>query len=306
MSDGHRRPLADAASGPYDPHIMTPTDAATTASGGSSRPTKILPTPRIAFPKQVDLLRAYAAASGDGASGVPLSAASSIVGMANSTISLANPFFQDIGLLVKAENGFLPSPEVVSFSDVFKWDQGSAGTELAPILKKSWFGLALIPRASFGDLPYREAVTILAREARAEPRYGGQIRMLIDYLELAQIVVREGDLLRGGISIGVDRASASPTNKPTAQTPTAKPVTADRPQDLPLLVQGLLQQLPTGREWTRAKSEKWIELAKLTFEVVYDFAPPTELTKPSPPTGEAPGAATPAASRLPDGDDDDG
>src|SRR2546427_12477319 len=71
-----------------------------------SRPTKYLPTDRIAPQKQLDLLRAWGAASGPSGKAGTNGDVASIVGLSSSTVSLANPFFVENGLLQKTDNAF--------------------------------------------------------------------------------------------------------------------------------------------------------------------------------------------------------
>src|SRR4051812_41635485 len=80
------------------------------------RPKKTLPTERIAFPKQLDILRAHAVLSHDGEKAATNIAVGDFVGMSHGTVSLANPFFVDVGLLVKSNGSHLPSKEVIEFS----------------------------------------------------------------------------------------------------------------------------------------------------------------------------------------------
>src|SRR5271157_4144845 len=84
-----------------------------------ARPAKVLPTDRIAFPRQLDLLRAYAIASGPTGKAVSLNDVASVMKLTASTISLANPFFTDIGLIARIEGGFVPAAEVISFNRAF-------------------------------------------------------------------------------------------------------------------------------------------------------------------------------------------
>src|SRR5579883_519265 len=67
------------------------------------KPAKVLPSQRIAFDKQLDILRAYAAASGPSCTPVSSEQVSKIVGMAESSFPLVNPFFCDVGFIQKIE-----------------------------------------------------------------------------------------------------------------------------------------------------------------------------------------------------------
>lgn len=238
-------------------------------SGGKRR---VLPTPRIAFAKQLDLLRAYSAASGEGVQGVPNEQVANIVGMSASTVSLANPFFADIGLIHRGGGGYIPAPEVVAFARSYQWDEDYAGTEIGPLLRDSWFGQALMPRLQFSPISEDVALRELGKAANAAPKYRAQLRTLLDYLKAGNLIVRNGEMIEA------DRDAPSGTSKPSTATEGPQDKQAEKPAEpvvpggpLPLLIQGLLQQLPRDQKWSRSKAERWLDLAKLTFETVYDF-----------------------------------
>ena len=81
-----------------------------------SKPTEALPTKRIAFKKQLDLLRAFSALSGPDGKTVTSKEAVEALSLEPSTVGLAMPFFTGVGFLLRTEMGFLPSQEVISFS----------------------------------------------------------------------------------------------------------------------------------------------------------------------------------------------
>src|SRR5579863_8993712 len=70
-------------------------------AAASSKPTKFLPTDRITFSRQLDILRAWAAASGPLGKAVANNDVADIVKMQASTVSLANAFFASVGLLTR-------------------------------------------------------------------------------------------------------------------------------------------------------------------------------------------------------------
>jgi hypothetical protein len=235
---------------------------------------RILPTPRIAFAKQLDLLRAHAAASGSDRRAVGNAEVAPFVGLSKSTISLANPFFTDIGLLERNGGSFVPSPEVMKFAQAFEWDADHAAQELAPLLQRAWFGEALLPRLGFKSLPEKEALRIMDQEAAAGPAYEPQLRTILDYLEAAGLIQREGDSVRSAPQ--PQRQGASPSSAETdTEEPSAPPkapaTVPEGSRSLPMLIQGLLQELPRGSTWDRESADRWLNLAKLTFEMVYDF-----------------------------------
>ncbi|MGH9555713.1 MAG: hypothetical protein ACRD2Y_07810, partial [Terriglobales bacterium] len=69
-------------------------------SKATARPTKILPTDRITFTRQLDILRAWAAISGPMGKIATNNAVADVVKMQASTVSMANAFLNSVGLLV--------------------------------------------------------------------------------------------------------------------------------------------------------------------------------------------------------------
>lgn len=160
------------------------------------KPTQILPTDRFVFSKQLNVLRAYGVASGFGNKPTRINDVANIVKMNASTVSMANPFFIDVGLLQKSGLGYMPAPEVINFSRAYEWNPDAATHKLAPLLEQTWFARELLPRLTFGQMAEDEAIADLAQTASAGPEYRNQIRILIDYLEAAGLVQRDGDFVR--------------------------------------------------------------------------------------------------------------
>ncbi len=162
------------------------------------RPAKTLPTERIQFPKQLDVLRAYAAASGPTGKAVTLKAVADLVKMVESTVSLSNGFFTDTGLITRTAEGVLPSQDVVNYLRAYEWNPETAAQKLAPTLRSTWFGQRLVTKLSFQPMNEGEAIQDLAQEAAAGKEYEKQIITLLDYAEAAGIIVRENETIRLG------------------------------------------------------------------------------------------------------------
>ena len=146
-------------------------DSETAAEAGRAgpakrlKPTKPLPTDRISFPKQVDLLRAFAVAYTTTGRPVTYNDVASIVSMSASTVALAVPFWADIGLMERNDNAHTPSSIVLAFNRGYEWNSETAPHKLAPILRDAWFGKALLPRLAFRSMEEREAIEVLAARA---------------------------------------------------------------------------------------------------------------------------------------------
>lgn len=44
---------------------------------------------------------------------------------------------------------------------------------------------------------------------------------------------------------------------------------SERP--VPMLIRGLVENLPADRKWTRREMENWLAVAEKVFDVLYDF-----------------------------------
>ena len=163
-----------------------------------TKPKYVLPTPRISFQKQLDLLRAWATTSGGNQTVVTTTAVAKVLGIHASTASIANPFFEKTRLLKRSGRGFIPSQEVVAFNSAHKWKPESAAKKLWPVFRETWFAGCLLPKLAFNSLSEVEAINILGEEAEAEKKSRPQLKMLLDFLNAADVIRRErGNILPG-------------------------------------------------------------------------------------------------------------
>lgn len=243
-----------------------------TQPAARAKPTRALPTRRIAFETQLDILRAYGAMGADGR-GVTNEDLAGIVDLHAKTTSLVNTFFTDVGFIGKAERGNAPAAEVIEFQRAYQWDPDAAARQLAPILSQSWFWEVLQPKLAFNALKEAAAIAALGQAAAAEKYYAPELRLVLEYLEAGGLVSRDNGMVTSMPSPSAEQ-STQDKQPDQPQTPVASPPTAAPSRgSLPLLVQGLLEQLPRDGHWTKKKSEKWLDLARLTFEIVYEFKP---------------------------------
>jgi len=195
--------------------------AARPAAAPVTKPNKYLPTDRITFSRQLDILRGWAAASGPNGRIANNDDAAKIVKMASSTLSMNNAFYSQNGFLIKSDGGYIPAPEVLSFLRAYEWAPESAATKLAPILSKTWFAEELLPKLDFGPLTTDEAIQLLADACTAGPDYRGQLRFLLDYLGNGGLIEWDGNQVRKGAGAVVSSAKAPSTD--TVQTPSNPP-----------------------------------------------------------------------------------
>lgn len=160
------------------------------------RPQRILPSERIAFTRQLDILRAYVAASGPSGNPVKVVDVAKIVRVVPQTVSLMNSFLLDTGLITRNELGFVPSNEAVNYVRAHEWNPETATQKLAPLIERTWFAEVLLPKISFSPLKEDVAIEEIAQSASAGPEYRSQIRVLLEYLIAAGLAIRDGEMLK--------------------------------------------------------------------------------------------------------------
>ncbi|MEX2156342.1 MAG: hypothetical protein WD773_05830 [Gemmatimonadales bacterium] len=217
--------MAEKAEAVASPQVAKP------ESGAKARPIKTLPTDRIKFDKQLDLLRAYAAISGPTLKSVSNKDVAGVVEMVASTVSISNKFFSEMGFLLAAsDGGYTPASDVVSYVRAYEWKPETAAYKLAPTILRTWFAERLVPKLRYRQMDEAEAITDLAEEAAASQVYQNQLKILLDYLTASGIIVREN----GRVNLGPQAnavASGNGTAATTAGVPDApRPETAAPPK----------------------------------------------------------------------------
>jgi hypothetical protein len=183
----------------------------------AARPSLTLPTDRVAFSKQLDILRAYAIASGPTARAVSNGEVASIVKMVPQTVAICNSFFAGSGLIERNGSGYSPSAEVISFNRAYEWTPETASHKLAPKLSAAWFSERLIGKLRFRPMDIDSAITDLAEAAAAGPDYKNQLRMVLDYMAAAGLIaINDNRVTAGKFQPPDDSAHAS---EPVAVAP---------------------------------------------------------------------------------------
>jgi hypothetical protein len=157
--------------------------------------TKTLPTDRIAFERQVEILRAYAACY-ESNGGKPVSNAQAGDTLkptfSASTLGVAVPFFVDNSFISRVEGDFVPSPELVAYNQAVALNVAEAKRKIRPLIENTWFCRLLAPRLRLSPQSINDCIGILAIEAKAEKEHLPRIEPLIKFLELAGIVAISG------------------------------------------------------------------------------------------------------------------
>ncbi|MDO8270460.1 MAG: hypothetical protein Q7U82_00875 [Gammaproteobacteria bacterium] len=167
--------------------------------GGRSKKQKglySLPAAKLTTSKQFNLLKAFAIASGTERKAVTIQEVGTLQNISPGTVSICNPFFQQTGLVEKIGHKFKASLEVLAYYQRLEWNDTEAGKKLAPILRKTWFAEVLIPRLQMNAMTEDSAIQALSDTSNASPSEKRQLLMTLDYLELAGIIVRDGNMVR--------------------------------------------------------------------------------------------------------------
>lgn len=235
------------------------------SKGLKSKPAKVLPTDRVSFDKQLALLRGYAAASGAEKRAVSNSEVGSVVGVHPGSVSNCNPFFFDVGLIVRESGVYKPSEAVFDYANSYAWSADEAGLKLASTLSGTWFYAALLPRLNFRPLAKDEALKVLADEAKAAPEYRDQLCLLLDYLAVAGLVSLEGN----SVTPRTPASRMPPPDVVSSKPPVAPPTIGELPILHPF-IEGLLKTLPNPEsDWPVAKRVKWLQAASNIFDLIY-------------------------------------
>lgn len=244
-----------------------------------AKPTKVLPTDRLNFEKQLSVLRGYAAASGADRKAVSNRDVGAIVQIHENTVSICNPFLLDLGLLSKDGQRSRPSDEIADYAQAFEWDSEKAAYKLAPNFRKAWFSTALIPKLTFRPLSKDEATTFLANEAKAPKEYKANLEIILDYLKAAGVIQFDG----ANYTLGPNARESSESPNGGGKTanggtqeitpPLGALNTHNQPavtDSMPPFIRGLIDKLPEpDSDWSLTDRAKWLTTAANIFDLMY-------------------------------------
>jgi hypothetical protein len=179
-------------------------------------PTKRLPTPRIKFSKQLDVIRAYAIKSLNGTRPASYKDAAEVTGIHLNTVSLMVGFLVENGFLDRIGGDTMPTRAVLDFAQAHNWSAETAPQKLAPIVRNSWFGELLLTKLAFRSMSEDEAIAELGGAIAAGTEYKPSIGMLIDYAVATALVRRDGNQLSLGEASAPEPTAASKPERTTS------------------------------------------------------------------------------------------
>jgi hypothetical protein len=188
-----------------------------------SKLSKVIPTERVSFDKQMAVLRAYAAASGPAKKAVSNDEVAAVFNdLAASSISLCNPFFGDVGLLIQEGRKQRPADAVFDYLHAFEWNEGTAALKLKDTFVRSWSAATLLPKLSFRQLSRDEAIQFLADDSKAQKSHRKSLDLMLEFLNASGVLKVEGN------AVSKNQAGSAPTPVDTDHSPRvdAKPTDA--------------------------------------------------------------------------------
>lgn len=159
------------------------------------QPTKRLPTDRIKFKSQLEIIRAYGNASQGGTRAINYKEVAKQMKMDPDSVTLMSVFLVENGFADRVGNDLMPSKPVVDFALAHTWSAETAPKKLASLVKKTWFGQFICTALGFRAQTENEIVAELAHEISAGPEFKPRIELLIDYAEAVGLIRRENNQL---------------------------------------------------------------------------------------------------------------
>ena len=197
-----------------------------------TRLTKTLPTDRIPFRKQVEVIPAIPVAFNKDNGPITFKEVGSLLGMAEATLLQMSGFLTDVGLISRGEGGKItPCSELLEFERIRSFSLEKAWLKLSPVFEKCWFGLELIPRLRLREMSEEDAIHALAEVSMADKDHQEQLEIAIAYLEKVGILSRDG----GSLRLKLESSNAPKTEEVEKATePSVQPVAtkANDPEEM--------------------------------------------------------------------------
>lgn len=188
----------ESAGSPLLRSVQDGSDAQRSRSPQRARPKRGLPTDRMHFDRQVEVLRTFGRLSGANKRPVDSSDVAGVMGVTAATAGLSTRFFVEAGWLEQPQKGkYAATDALLEYTRSPRDDESSeceAATWLAETVVNSWSWAALKPLlVNRRSVPKRDAQMVLIREAGAEQGHKGQIDNLLAWLDFAGLITVDQD-----------------------------------------------------------------------------------------------------------------
>lgn len=204
-----------------DSSTTPPTGSAPPPSGrtqSKARPERPIPTDRLRFDNQLEVLKAVASLSGNSRRGVSAETMSAAIGLKGGTGGLNSRFFRFVNWFESVGRGeYTASPGVLAYAQHINVDpEGhvAAAAGMRAEMRRSWVWEVVGPLLESGQ-PIREKALLLPlAQAAGAQNHTAQLETIVEWLVWVGLVVRDGESIRlteaeqPGASAPVDETSA--------------------------------------------------------------------------------------------------
>lgn len=163
-----------------------------TRSPQRSRPDRGLPTDRLSFDAQQEVLRAFGTLSGPTKRSIDTPTLARAVSASASSAGLCNRFFVGAGWLERESKGKYRATDALLQFNRGRGQDGihetDAVTHLADAASSAWFWQVLAPMLVDGPIPKHHAVLALSQEAGAGVGHEPQLENLLLWLEFIGLI----------------------------------------------------------------------------------------------------------------------
>ena len=193
------------------------------------RPTPHSQRTRIAFSKQLDILRAFGAASEP--DGHPMNNAdvAGMVGLTAGTVSMINGFFLRIFNCCSEQEMVYVRVLRCSRYNRTRRNAETAPRQLAPAIQRSWFAQAFMPKLRFKAISEDEAVRHWHRQPQQDRITAARSRRYLNISQVCGIVARENGQIRL-LQQQPNELQSLPTEPKGATTTTSDPCVPPPPR----------------------------------------------------------------------------
>lgn len=187
------------------------TDNGTTPPGGTSvppstrsqakaRPERPIPTDRLRFDNQLEVLKAVASLSGNNRKGVTAETMSAAIGLSGGTGGLNSRFFRSVNWFdtvgrgeYTASDGLLAYVQHVNVDpdETFEATVGLRGE-----MRRSWVWETVGPLLESGHAVREKAILLALAQAAGAQKHTPQLETIVEWLVWVGLVVREGESIR--------------------------------------------------------------------------------------------------------------
>lgn len=201
----------------------TPPSGSTPGGGraqAKGRPERPIPTDRLRFDNQLEVLRSVASMSGNNRRGVDAETMSAAIGLKGGTGGLNSRFFRAAHWFESVGRGeYTASEGLLAYwrhINVDPEDAYGATATMRGEVRRSWFWETISPMLESGQPVRERALLLQLANAAGTTDHTTQLETIIEWLAWVGLVERDGDMVRLAGAGPVDEPSSESATEPLA------------------------------------------------------------------------------------------